>query len=139
MNDNGVERDGASCMSMITSELAETETSLCERCEEMFPLAELSYIELGAPAAGPSTSAELRVCEDCLHNFAQCYRCQLWFAARKLNGLYDEMVDELYSPEELAYLDEHGFGIPEVVCYACEWAWLREHPEPPLASAGTDD
>lgn len=121
---------------MSTSELAETETSLCERCEEMFPSAELSYIELGAP--GPSASAELRVCEECLHNFAQCYRCQLWFAARKLNGLYDEMVDELYNPEELAELDELG-GIPEVVCSGCELAWDRVHSlEAPQASAGTD-
>jgi hypothetical protein len=122
---------------MSTAEPAETETSLCERCDGLFPLAELSYIELGAP--DPSFSTELRVCADCLDNYAQCYRCQLWYAARKLNGLYDEMVDELYNPEELADLDEHGFGIPEVVCSGCEVEWEREHPEPPLASAGTDD
>ena len=134
-NGSGVERGESSCMS--TSELAEAETSVCERCEEMFPEAELTCIDLGAP--GPGASAELRVCEACLDNFAQCYRCRLWFARRKLNGLYDEMVDELYSPEALADLNEDGH-IPERVCYGCEWKWLREHPpESPQASAGTHD
>jgi hypothetical protein len=126
MNGNGVERDGSSCMS--TSELAETETSLCERCEEMFPLAELTDIELGAP--DPGAPAHLRLCEECLHDFGQCYRCRLWFAARKLNGLYEEMVADLYNPEELAaILDEHG-SIPEVICFGCELEYERGQRKP---------
>ena len=122
---------------MSTSNLDETETSLCEHCDEMFPLAELTDIDLGAPS--PGASAELRVCEDCLEmHYAQCYSCLLWFPARWLDGLWDGMVDEIYTPEQLANLNEHGH-IPEVVCGDCESAWLREHPpESRQASAGAD-
>jgi hypothetical protein len=50
---------------------------------------------------------------------------RLWFAARKLNGLYDEMVAELDEPEEFAtILDEYG-RIPEVICQRCQDEYER--------------
>ena len=61
----------------------------------------------------------LQRCQGCLGEYGQCYRCGRWFIARKLNGLGDEMLAEVFTGCMVADLLEHD-GAPEVVCSGCE-------------------
>jgi len=99
------------------------DTSRCDHCHGIFPSDELTEIEY----CGGDGDEVLEVCEGCLFEYGQCYRCGRWFMARKLNGLSEEMLAELYDESTVAAFLEDG-DVPEVVCLGCEAEFDRYGP-----------